>query len=177
MKNGFKVLLTSAKLALIGVIAAACFTLTACDPSHFYFEEEDLSDVVSIELINYDNPKQKEFSSWVPDHSSDLKPFDESKVTVLETLDESEIPDFTAKLCEPIILYWYFAYDSPNGICIKLTYSTGDFLIVWSDYQNGWFGGYIGKFTSEGEVKEFYGSFASLGSYTYLVNNYFETQI
>lgn len=133
--------------------------------------------MISIKLINYDNPEQKHFSFWVTDHASDLKPFDNAKMSCLEILDDNRITDFVDDLCECDVLYKYYAYDPPNGKCIKLNYSNGDFLIVWSNYKTGSFSGYIGKFSIDGEIAEFIGCFESLTSYEDLVNNYFQTQI
>lgn len=164
-------------VAIIALLFVLCFTLSACDPSPYNFKSEDLAEVISIELINYDNPEQKHFSSWVPNHTSDLKKFDFKKMNHLETLDQSGISAFADDLCDCEILYKYFAYDSPSGICIKLNYFNGDFLIVQSDYETGSFIGYIGKFNIYGEVADFIGCFESLSSYKRLVNNYFSTQI
>lgn len=164
-------------LTLIVFLLVSCFTLSACDPANYRFKKEDLARVISIELINYDNPAQKGFSSWVPDHESDLKSFDDDKMTRLEILDKSRISNFVYSLCNLNILYKYYAYDSPNGNCIKLNYANGDFLIIWSNYEESCFPGYIGIFSAEGEVINFIGCFESLSSYKYLVNNYFLTQI
>lgn len=152
-----------------------CITLTGCDPSSYYFAHDDLDDIVSIELIQYDNPEQKEFFSWVPDHTSDLKPFDNSKVSILETLDEGHISELIDTLCQFHILGTYYAYDSPKGLCLRLTYSSGDFLIVSCDENS--YTGYIGKFSLDGEVVQFIGCFASLRSFQTLVNDYFQTKI
>lgn len=166
------------KIGISGIIVAlmifCSFMLTGCDPASFYFSPEDLSDIVSVELINYNNPNQKEFWSWVPDHESDLKPFDNSKFSVLETLDEDKIPDLTNALCECFILYKYYVYDSPKGMCLKLTYSNGNFLIVSGTRGSS---GYIGEFSSDGEVAYFYGCFHHAGNFKILVNEYFETKI
>lgn len=160
------------KLSAIFFIICSLFIFAACDPATFYFNHEYLSDTVSVELIRYDNPEQKHFSSWVPDHTSELKPFDQSKVVVSETLDENKIPDFIDTICEYDILYKYYAFDTPNGICIKLTYSNGDFLIV-SCNENS-FKGYIGKFFSNGEVADFIGCFSAFDSFETLLNDYFK---
>ena len=152
-----------------------CLTLTGCDPVSYRFHHDDLADIVSIELIQYDNPEQKDFLSWVPDHTSDLKPFDVSKVSVLETLDEDNISELIDTLCECYILDTYYAYDSPNGICLKLTYSNGDFLIISCDENS--YEGYIGKFSPDGEVAQFIGCFENLSSFKTLVNDYFQTKI
>ncbi|MCI8434996.1 MAG: hypothetical protein HFK10_03415 [Clostridia bacterium] len=163
------------KLLAILILICSLFIFTACDPSPFYFEHEYLADTVSIELIRYDNPEQKHFLSWVPDHTADLKSFDQSKVTVLETLHENKIPDFIDTLCEYDILYKYYAFDTPNGICIKLNDSNGDFLIV-SCNENS-FAGYIGKFYSNGEVADFIGCFSALKYFETLVNDHFQMKI
>lgn len=152
-----------------------CITLTGCDPLPYYFARNDLVDIVSIELIQYDNPEQKEFFSWVPDHMSDLKPFDNSKVNILETLDEGHISELIDTLCESHILDTYYAYDSPNGLCLRLTYSSGDFLIVSCDENS--YTGYIGKFSPDGEVAQFIGCFESSRSFKNLVNDYFQMKI
>ena len=162
-------------MATILILIICCFTFTGCDPGSYYFTHEYLSDIVSVELINYNNPKQKHFISWVPDHSSDLKSFDDSKLSVLETLDEDKISDFIDTLCECHILATYYAYDSPNEICLKLNYSNGDFIIA--NCQNQSYAGYIGKFTFDGKVAKFIGFFSSRTSFITLVNDYFQTQI
>jgi len=164
-------------LTAIAFMIVFCFTLSACDPSSYRFANEDLAEVTSIELIKYDNPEQKYFSTWIPDYTSDLKAFDNDKMSSLETLDESRLADFVDDLCGCNILYKYFAYDSPNGTCIKLNYSNGNFLIVWSNYEKDSFSGYIGIFSPVGEVAEFIGCFESIDSYKKLVNDYFHTKI
>ena len=162
----------------IGLLTVS-FWLTACDPGSYQYDYNDLiENVVSIELINYDNPNQKSFISWVlPDHSSDLVPFEKSKTTQLEVLNEEKKEDFLKQLSNSDILYLYYAYDSPKGICIKLTYENGDFEIIWCDYEHKTFAGYIGRYTSEGEVEKFIGSFSSYDYFKSLVNDYFETNI
>lgn len=157
------------------LLIICCITLTGCDPNGYNFVPDDLADIVSVELIQYDNPEQKRFSSWVPDHTSDLKSFDNSKVSILETLDESHISELIDTLCEFDILDTYYAYDSPNELCLRLTYSNGDFLIINCD-KNA-FAGYIGKFSPDGEVAQFIGCFESWQSFNTLVNDYFQIEI
>lgn len=171
----FKLKKLNATIATIFILLICCFTLTACDPSSYYFQPEELSDIVKVELINYNNPQQNHFLSWVPDHTSKLKPFDDSKLSVLETLNEDKITQFTDVLCEFHILYKYYAYDSPNGTCLKLSYSNGDFIIINCNMPS--FTGYIGKFTSDGEVAAFIGCFSSSDYFKILVNAYFQTKL
>ena len=161
-------------LVLLAVIL--CFTFTACDPSSYQFEYDELAaKVVRVELIEYNNPDQRKFASWVPDHMDDLLPFDRTKETVLETLEESNFPNLLRQLSRAEILYRYFAYDSPRGLCVKLTYASGDFLIV--SCNSGQYSGYIGSFSKEGEVSEFYGCFSGYIYFETLVNNFFEMEI
>ena len=163
------------KLSAIFIIICSLFIFEACDPGTFRFDLEYLTDIVSVELIRYDNPEQKHFSFWVPDHSSDLKSYEQSKEIVSETLDENKISDFIDTICECDVLYKYYAFDTPNGICIKLTYSDGDFLIV-NCIENS-FVGYIGKFYSNGDVADFIGCFSDLKCFETLVNDYFQMKI
>ena len=173
-RSFFKIEKTCTIIAAISALIICCFTLTACDPGHVYLKREDLADVAKIELINYDNPEQHHFSSWVPDHTSDLKPFYDSKLSVLKVLDEDKIPLFIDALCEQRILGTYFAYDSPGGICIKLTYYSGDFMIINCKLPS--FSGYIGKFSQSGGVSEFIGCFSSASSFNVLINDFFQTE-
>ena len=161
-------------LAILLVVCSLC-AFAACDPNTIYIEAEELADIVSVQLISYDNPQQKSFISWVPDHTSDLKPFDTSKISVLETLDREAIPELLETLTECPILDRYYAYDSPKGLCLKLNYSNGDFLIV-NCHQDS-FTGYIGKFAPNGEVVQFIGCFVGVTSFETLVNDYFQTKI
>lgn len=155
-----------------------CLTLSACDPSIYRFNLEELSEnVVNVELINYDNNEQKHFQSWVPDHSDKLLPFDNSKETIIEELNGDKLTDFLNQLSEADVLFQYYAYDSPKDICIKLSYKNGDFVIISCNYKEKSFGGYIGKYSSDGKVLEFIGCFESYYYYESLVNDYFETKI
>ena len=42
------------------------------------------------------------------------------------------------------VLYKYYAYNSPKDICIRLNYEKGNFLIVWANYAENSYVGYIG---------------------------------
>ena len=65
------------KVLLIVLFLSLSITLPACDPNNSRLEYDALSEnVVSVELIHYENPEQKHFSSWVPDRSSELQPYD-----------------------------------------------------------------------------------------------------
>ena len=165
---------------MLAVIALCilCFLLTACDPSPFRYDRDDLlNTVVGIELIGYDNPQQRRFTSWVPDHYARLRSFELSNMTILETLGEEQFDEFLTQLSDVYFLYRYYAFDSPRGICIRLLYSNGDFEVITCDYENNSFAGYAGRYNSAGDVADFAGTFEGLSGFTRLVHNYFETQV
>lgn len=159
-------------IALLTVILI-CFSLCACDPGSFSKPDDAFENVVSIELIEYHNPNQKKFSSWVFDQSDRLQPFVLSQAQVLETLPEERIPEFLDTFAETDILNKYYAYDSPANVCIKINYSSGAFLIIWSNYKNESYAGYIGLYEADGTVSSFWGSFSSLEYYEDLVDDFF----
>lgn len=150
-----------------------CFCLCSCDPGTYTINPNTLEDVKTIELIEYKNPNQKHFSSWVPNHFDDLKPFDTANATVIETLQEEKKADFLAAFMQTDILHTYYAYDSPIDICIRLNYENGNFLIIWSNYKKNSFAGYIGEYLADGTVLSFWGSFSGLLYYQQLINNFF----
>ncbi len=150
-----------------------CFCLCSCDPGTHTISPNSLEGVKTIELIEYKNPNQKHFSSWVPNHFEDLKPFDTANATVIETLQEEKNSDFLNSFMQTDILHTYYAYDSPADICIRLNYENGNFLIIWSNYKKNSFAGYIGEYSADGTVLSFWGSFSSLSYYQDLINTFF----
>ncbi len=166
------------KVALSIGLLLLCLVFSACDPSPYQFEYQDLHDnTVSVALVQYENPGQKAFLSWVPDHSSDLAPFQNSKVTVLAILEDDKKSDFLKQLSQAEILSQYYAYDSPKGVCIRISYSSGDFLILNCNQEEETFQGYIGTYSESGEVIDFIGCFSSYGSFESLVDDFFVTAI
>ena len=153
-----------------------CFC--ACDPNWYAIDGEKLkNDVVSIDLIEYENPNQKKFSSWVPDQFDKLVPFESANATVLETLPAEKTEELIESLAGAEILETYYVYDSPKDICLRLNYENGDFLIVWANYAENSHAGYIGEYGADGKVLSFWGSFSALSGYKDLVNQYFTYQL
>lgn len=155
-------------------IAILCCFLCSCDTGSASIDRESLNNITSVELIQYDNPDQKHFSSWVPDQFDQLVPFDSAKVTVIETLPSEKTADFLDAFSKTDILHTYYAYNSPKDICLRLNYKNGNFLIVWANYAENSYAGYIGKYSSDGTVLDFWGSFSALSYYKDLVNQYFD---
>ncbi len=153
--------------------ALFCFLLCACDPGSYKAEDDLLEDVTSIDLILYENSEQKALQGWFKDHFDELPTFDNSKAKVLETLPEEKISKFLDAFSEKEILSTYYTYDSPADVCIRLNYSNGNFLIIWSDYENNSFGGYIGVYSKDGIPESFLGVFSALSFYKELINDFF----
>lgn len=154
-------------------LVITCCLLSSCDPGLRYIDPDVLNQVVSIELIEYENPNQKEFFTWVPDQFHKLVPFKTENATVIETLPSEKNAEFLEAFSNTDILHTYYAYNSPKDICLRLNYENGDFLIVWANYAEKSYAGYIGEYSSDGSVLSFWGSFSSLKSYEDLVNRYF----
>lgn len=167
---------TAKLLVIIFLLTIFCLIFTACDPGEYSFDYDELKEnITSVELVNYDNQNQKSFFSWVLDKSSQLAPLNINKLTVLEKLNTDNMSEFLFQLSKVDFLYKYYAYNSPKGISIKLTYKNNDFLIISCNYPS--FAGYVGQYNSNCKVVEFIGCFASSFDFRYLVNTFFETQI
>ena len=150
--------------------------LSACDPGQVFYEPNQ-KEVKSIELIYYDNQKQKSFLSWVPNHFNDLKPFDFSRVEVIETLDEQVIEPFLKTFSEYEILNQYYAYDSPNKYSIRMTYMDDSFMIMNANSDKNSFAGYIGTYDEAGNVVSFMGCFSSIDYFLALISTYFDYEL
>ncbi len=159
-------------------LALLCCLLCACDPNSALPSKEDrLSNVVLVELIEYKNPDQKHFAGSSSDRFDELVPFDPAKVTVLETLATEKNTEFVEAFLQANILDGHYAYNSPNDMCLRLTYENGDFLIIWADYALGRYAGYIGEYAADGTVQDFWGSFSALHYYEDLVGQFFTSEL
>jgi hypothetical protein len=161
------------KAVYFTVLAVICCLLCACDPGSYAIDREKLNDVVCVELIEYQNPNQKPFSTWVPNQFNRLLPFDPANATVIETLDTEKNVELLDAFSKTDILHTYYAYNSPKDICLRLNYENGDFLIIWANYAENSYAGYIGEYSQDGTVLSFWGSFSALSDYEDLVNRYF----
>ena len=161
------------KIICLAMLVAICCTLCACDPGTYLIDRKLLNHVISVELIEYDNPEQKHFLSWVPNQFDQLVPFNSAQATVLEILSAEKTADFLDSFSKTDILHTYYAYNSPKDVCIRLNYANGDFLIIWANYIEDSHAGYIGEYSSDGTVLSFWGSFGSLNNYKDLLNQYF----
>lgn len=165
------------KMFVIMIAVITCFSICSCDPSSFVVSRDSLDNVISVELIEYTNSDQKHFTTWVPDQSDKLVPFNVANATILETLPEEKISGFLDAFSATDILHTYYAYNSPKDVCLRLTYENGNFLIIWANYAEDSHAGYIGEYASDGTVLSFWGSFSSLTYYKDLINQHFNYKI
>ena len=157
------------------LLAVLC--LTACDPGDYTFDREEyIGKVISVELIEYDNP-----DIGFLDKQEGAVPFDFAKMTVLEILPEEKISSFVEDFLELGYMRPWNDSDSPIGICIKVNKDDGDFLILGSAGEDSWIDGYghrcVCVYGEDGQVKEFIGSFQRGDDLLELINQYFETQV
>ena len=166
------------KFSLFLSMIFCCFLFSSCDPAISQFDTLDLKEnLVEIALIDYENPEQKQFISWIPNCFSKLVPFETSNSTIVEVLSKEKYSKFIEQLSEVSILSEYYAFDSPNDLCIQLSYENGDFLILTCNRQDKSYRGYIWMYSQNGDVKNFIGSFERYDSFQSLVNNFFDTKI
>lgn len=126
--------------------------LFSCDPVMINLDIDELeTNLVDIELINYENDEQSKFPFWTKDYSDKLLKFDSNKASVIDDLEETKINAFLECLTEFEVIYKYYTFDSPKGRCAKLNYSNGNYIIVGLEKINS---GYIFKYDENGNVIE-----------------------
>lgn len=163
------------KIIMLSICIFLLLILSACDPMMIHLDNSDLENkITKVELIHYDNPKQKKFASWIPDHSNQLKPFDFENVTILQELPSEYNSPFIEELCKAYVRDKYYIFNAPKGICLRLTNNDGSFMIYYCDNTCR---GYVGLYSQDGEVLDYYGSPDSYKDYANLINNYFDNHI
>ena len=157
--------------------AMAVFTLillNGCvwDPELYQFEYEKLKgQIASVELINYENENPK-----IIKDASNVLPFDFAKMEVIETLASDKIDDFVTDLSETGFMDYSSFAKEPVGICIKITYKDGKFIIITSTLIDVAYA-LVEVFDSNGFSIEHIGKPGSRKDFVALVNKYFEYKI
>ena len=100
-------------------------------------------------------------------------PYDFDKEEVLETLVVDKINDFVTDLSDIRFLDYSSFAKEPAGICIKITYKDGKFIIITSTLMDVAYG-IVEVFDSNGYPIEYIGAPADRDEYVALVNKYFE---
>lgn len=177
------------KLVLAIVLIMSIVGLTACDPTTGRFKYDELKDrIISIQLIEYDNPSVKELPesvelpiiscSWSrkPD-PIETQPFDFTKVKALETLSEDKIDAFLQELSKielvTIDTINYGCTDSANGITIILNCKNGDFLVLSANNISELHCNFIGWYDVDGNVIDHTHNWWEYEDFYNLVNDYF----
>ena len=164
------------KKAIIPIICVfLMLILSACDPMMIGLEKSYLENkVVKVELIHYENPKQKKFASWIPDHSGQLKPFDFNNVTIIQELPEESFSAFYDQISKAFIRQKYYIYNAPKGFCLRLTNNDGSFMIYCCNSTSR---GFCGLYSQEGEIIEYIGAPDSYKEYANLINEFFDVHL
>ena len=123
MKKRIQILLPiAASLSLFSCILAQ-------SASHFFNRAELAENVVRVELVYYDNPAARRIRSPRPHDIGLLPQFDFAKMEIRATMDEDMMPAFFRELSSVALRYLDNHLDSPRGLCIRLVYRNGDFLV------------------------------------------------
>lgn len=159
------------------IIIALCIlisiTLLSCEPNKYYFKNNTRNDeIVSIELITY-NADDIE----IVDSKGDMLNFNADNMTILETLNQSEVEDFLSEFFCLEFLQGYPHLNTPDGIGVKINYDNGDFLILTDSLVDEDRYGDAIMFNSNGHFLEYFGGLSWRPNFIDLVNKYFQTQI
>ena len=153
------------------MIICVFISLSGCvwDPASYLFDYEKLKEqVATVELINYENEEPKKIKDI-----SEILPYDFDKEEVLETLPADKIDDFIMDLSEIRFMIDSDFSNSPVGICIKVTYKNGEFIIITSTLMDVAYG-LVELFNSNGCPIEYIGAPGDRDEFVALVNKYFE---
>ena len=160
------------KIFMVSILVVLCLSLTACDPASFYFDYDELKEkVTTVELISYNNINLK----MVKDESKVL-PFDFDKMEIVETLESKQRESFLSELSK---IYFHVSdnltkySNSATGISIRIIYASGDFVVICSNTDSN----FVGGFTAHGHVGELMARFTSHQDFVDIVNKFFDTQI
>ena len=153
-------------IVLFAIIGLSCL---ACDPASFYYYYEELKEsVVSVELIEYEGA-----TAEMVFEKSAVDSFDFDKAETLETLEQSRIDDF----CLAFSKIEFFGDEefpnTPIGLCIKLTYANGNFLIVIGCKKGDKYYSGTHLYDKDGNIKEVIGWMPTIKDFYNLLNNFF----
>ncbi|MCL2639058.1 MAG: hypothetical protein FWD48_11895 [Oscillospiraceae bacterium] len=157
--NSMKRLIKSLGICLLCFIFVSCFA----NPIDFKYKIVDFDNVVSVELIRYNNSDVKNVRDYKahPD-------FDFSKVEHIETMEEEKYENLFTVLASTLILNHVSHNNSPGGISVIITYENGDFDILSAEYA--------GRFSSSGNFIKFLGRFDEGNEWfdNNIIKNHFE---
>lgn len=151
--------------------------LTACDPPPpVSIPISELEGQVSkVELIHYENPKQKSYRFWDMNHSKQLKPFNDDNDTVIAELPPERIPELLNRVSAMELIPGLYPFDSPKCLCLRLTFIDDSFMIINCDEHDSL--GYVGTYSNDGEVLDYIGSPNSIREYADIIGDFFDIYI
>jgi len=176
MKKFFYYLIVS-----VMIVWSLSFSTGAVDPAWYGFSYEYYIDrVVAVELIYYDNDDVGKVPSFSCDHAV-LKPFDFSKMTVLETLTEGKIPEMLKDLSDVPTFTLDCNEDSPSGQGFRLILADGSFTVFTWGYKikdgETIEYGYTGSYSADGVAEDWPTRIFVPSYFMVVAGNYFETEI
>ena len=137
------------RIIVIFLFILNLITLTGCDPSSYYYSYEDLiSNVISIELINYVNNDAVELFG----KKDKVKNFDFSKLNIKKVLDNDKNSEFLLEFSKIEFMLVWRHLDSPKGESVKINYLDGSFDVICYYVQ------FSCQYDKSGNVKNFIGS-------------------
>ena len=110
---------------LIILVLVLIFSLTACDPSWYSQQYQELAaNVVRVELISYDNSNAKIINDLF--QKGAVRAFDFNKMEIIEVLDVEKLDDFLQDWSKITLWTHWIHSNSPVGISIRIIYSNDD---------------------------------------------------
>lgn len=152
------------------IVIWICFLsiiVTSCTPIEYQYDYNELnSDVISVELIYYDNMNSKIVSDFLG--SAKHFNFFFASMKQVEIMEKEHYEGFFNAISAEAILNLVSHANSPTGLCIKMDYQNGDFDIIS--------GHYCGRFSSDGTFQDFLGSWG-VEEFIQFVNENFNIKI
>jgi len=150
--------------------------LSACDPGSIsYPNEESISDVVSVELIEYNNIYVSRINTLFSTRK--IQDFDFEKMEIIEVLSEDTLEDFLNDFSELDVWTRWSHPDSPLRTSIRIIYNNGDFDVISCCNTEKEIISFMAKYDSKGNFKNHIGTVEKVTAYLDLINRYFTKQI
>ena len=163
------------RLLVMLLIVFVCLGITACDPAWYYHydNEERISNIVSVELVNYNNSDEKEVSTYFS--TRQVQQFDFEKLEVLEVIEGEGLSILLQHLSGIEIWGGWNHSDSPFGISLRVIYNNGEFDVVSSDDERDL--QFFARFESNGRLSRYLGMFLNHSDFVELINTHFNIQV
>ena len=164
------------KLFIFILFITFVLSLTACDHGYHLYHEyiHKESNIISIELINYDNPVAQ-------NNPLEESLFDLERLEILGTLSVDNIGGFLNKLSEIGGLTGRHkkVLNSPTGKGIRLIYQDGFFTLITVTVVEGKDCIFVGHYDADTKNAGKFGIYwqEMIDDFKTLVNEYFSTQI